>query len=314
MDATQYMTQFAVATGSVVGIVSLLISLKSMIQGRKERRSEYLERLLKKFSENRVRELVCSFDSPDGASELFARMKEPGSEESRTIEEALTDIAHFCYLKQKKEITDNEFCFFRDPIEKVLSDPAVQRYIREDERTQGEEYIKGSRFRYLKEFIRENHLGAIGVSSEGSCPKECVARVESRSAVASELPSVVCQEIRESDFNRPTMIIKINRFYRHGMNDDEVFEKVRKAWRIRPENANKYEVVLAVASGIVRGVYLIDHWEPSPDPNDGGRYMFFRKSDPIEEKAEATRFLGKSVKGLFPQGASNPIRYYGGQG
>lgn len=307
-------TQVSVITGAVVGIVSLFVSLKNMNQGRKERRSEYLERLLKKFSVNRVRELVCSFDSPDGASDLFTRMKKPGSEESRAIEEALIDIAHLCYLKQKKEITDNEFCFFRDSIEKVLSDPSVQRYIREDERMQGEDYIKGSRFRYIKEFIIENHLEVIENPCEECSRKKVVARVEPEISTSSEFPSVKAQEIRESDFDRPTMIIKINRLYRDGMSDDEVYEKVRKAWRIRLENAKKYEVVLAVSFGIVRGVYLVDHWEPATDPNDRGRYMFFRKRNPAVEKAESSRYLGKSVKGLFPQGASNPIRYYGGRG
>ena len=307
------LTQVSVITGVVVGIVSMGVSLKTMLQGRKERRSEYLERLLKKFSENRVRELVCAFDSPDGASDLFARMKGPDSEESRTIEEALIDIAHLCYLRQKKEITDNEFCFFRDPIEKVLSDPYVQRYIREDERTQENDYIKGSRFRYIKEFIFENHLEAVENSCEECSQKESATYVEPETSTFSKLPDVTNQEIRESDFDRPTMIIKINRLYRDNMSDDEVYEKVRKAWRIRIENANKYEVVLAVASGIVRGVYLVDHWEPASDPNDRGRYMFFRKRDPAVEKAESDRYLGKSVKGLFPQGASNPIRYYGGR-
>lgn len=110
------------------------------------------------------------------------------------------------------------------------------------------------------------------------------------------------------------MIIKINKLYQEGMNDQEVYEKVRKSWRVRPENANKYEVVLAVASGIVRGVYLIDKWQPTSDPDCRERYEFVRKEDdPKTEKEERDCFLGKSVRSLFPQGASNPIRYYAGR-
>lgn len=296
---------FVGSVTAISGIITMYISIKNMLQARKERRSEYLERLLKKFSANKVRELAYSYDSPDGLREIYVQASKSGiSKERKALDEALLDIEHLCYLKQQKEVSGDEFCFFSNSISRVLSDIYIQKYIAEEsEREYDEEYTK---FRYIKMFMRENDL-----YEKGSQKEKSPCKVEDKRA--GEETSKPCDEITEDTFDRPTMIIKINKLYKDQMNDDEVYEVVRRSWRICPENANKYEVVLAVALGIVKGVYLIDKWVPTTEPDCEGRYEFLRKTDPILEKSEKDRFLGKSVKGLFPQGASNPIRYYPGK-
>lgn len=313
MNILNILKQVSIIVASLSGLITMVVTIRNMRQGRKERRSEYLERLLEKFSKNKVRELVCSYDSPDGLKDLYVQAREAGSREKRTLDEALLDMEHLCYLRQKKEVTDDEFCFFSDSIRHILTDGYIQRYIKE-ESCDKDEGIKSDKFRYIKKFVEENNLCPIDYSCDEKNHKteHDAGKIEKKTSEGDidKAP----QEIRECDFRKPTMIIKINKLYQEGMNDQEVYEKVRKSWRVRPENANKYEVVLAVASGIVRGVYLIDKWQPTSDPDCSERFEFVRKEDdPKTEKEERDCFLGKSVRSLFPQGASNPIRYYAGR-
>lgn len=273
--------------GAIVTAVALVFAVRKYVgesqQTSADRRRTYLDKMLEKFLSNKVREAVLEFDAPDGTDEFFKALsatdEKARREARRAIDELLFWIEHLLYLKKNSTIKEEEFAFFEHDIRGILSDVNVQRYL-------------------------ENGVGEM--DSDSAC-----ARFNSISAYIDEhqLRAAFGNEIRSEDFDSPTMIIRINRLYREGMNDDQVYETVRGSWRVRPENADKYKVVLAVAFGTVKGAYLADHWEPSTKPSGQGRYAFVRRRDAAEEKRLA-RFVGKDVSGLFPKGAANPIRYF----
>lgn len=311
-------TAIALCSGisSVFGILwGVYVYCRNSKQAQSERRSRYLQDLLTKFAGNKIRRIVCAYDSSDGIEELFKKADVPNSEEQLQVEQSLTDIAHLCYLREKNKISKDEFCFFNNDVTAVLSAPLVQKYIDEHicaEGNIGEE----NHFRYLKAFMKEREIESVSEQIAACSADEDVG------TACGDKPACKDAPIRESEFDMPTMIIKINRKYEGlkgtfhdvagGIPDEEIYRAVRGTWRVNPENAKKYKVVLAVAESKVCGVYLVDKWEKSTLANEEMRYQFTHRIDSVVEARERERFLGRSVKNLFPRGASNPIRYYAG--
>lgn len=309
-------TAIALCSGisTVFGVLwGVYVYCRNSKQALSERRSRYLEDLLTKFTGNKIRRFVCAYDSSDGIEELFRKAGVPNSEEQLQIEQSLTDIAHLCYLREKNAISKDEFCFFNNDVTAVLSAPLVQKYI--DEHICAEGNIQDeNHFRYLKTFMEEHEIEPVQEQT-AACPAN-----EDIGMTCGDKPKCIDAPIRESEFDMPTMIIKINRKYEGlkdkfrdaagGIPDEEIYKAVKGRWRVNPENAKKYKVVLAVAESKVCGVYLADKWEKSALENEGMRYQFTRRLDSVAETRERERFLGRSVKNLFPRGASNPIRYY----
>lgn len=60
---------------------------------------------------------------------------------------------------------------------------------------------------------------------------------------------------KELESDEPLLLIKINRLYEPGMSLEEVYEAARCCWRMDICRARKVEYLLAVANGIVRGVF-----------------------------------------------------------
>lgn len=106
-------------------------------------------------------------------------------------------------------------------------------------------------------------------------------------------------------FNEPVMLIRINQLYRYEMPADELYEVTRKDWKVG-SRAKTVRVACAVYAGIVREVYSIDNWVPSPETP--GRFMFIGEVAPpgIRQK-----YLDKSVAHVWKQGSQNPIKYVG---
>ncbi len=286
------------AVSAVGGVSSVLVAILvyswNAEEKSKERRMHYIESLQDRFSEDRVLEIVGVFDSSDGTDAFFQKMKEQmdsnpcGFGENREIlEKSLRFIERLCYLRDKQEITEEEFLFFQADIISILSDSNIQNYIKGKYCRRDVDNGLG-RFRNVRSFMDRKDLW-----NELPCAEE-------DSVVASG-------DLTLKDFKQDTMIIKINKGYCEGMTFDEIYEKVRGFWVVRTENANKCQVVLAVADGKVRGAYLCDHWERLLE---GSRSYFIRKENSEKEKELQRSFVGKSVCGLFPKGASNPIRYF----
>jgi len=106
-------------------------------------------------------------------------------------------------------------------------------------------------------------------------------------------------------FDEPVMLIRINQLYRYEMPANELYEVTRKHWKVG-SRAKTIHIACAVYAGIVREVYSINEWVPSPETP--GRFMFIGEVAPpgIRQK-----YLDKSVAHVWKQGSQNPIKYVG---
>jgi len=57
----------------------------------------------------------------------------------------------------------------------------------------------------------------------------------------------------------PAILIRINRLYRDGMTEDELYDATRSCWKLGSRR-NRAKYALAVFEGVVQEVYEIDGW------------------------------------------------------
>lgn len=112
----------------------------------------------------------------------------------------------------------------------------------------------------------------------------------------------------ELETDEPILLIKINRLYEKGMSLDQVYEKVRWCWRLNIGKAQKAKYILAVAHGIVRGVFSPYEFvrvksHEIKHEKDENRVYFNAKSEPDSP------YLHKSTKAFGQKGQASPIRY-----
>lgn len=94
----------------------------------------------------------------------------------------------------------------------------------------------------------------------------------------------------------------------------ETYDATRGMWRLDPNRAEKYNLVLGHARGIVRGAYRPDKWLPATtdnfpllDHDMDGRWGFNGR---VAEETVWKRYVGKRVPDEYRRkGAANPVRY-----
>jgi hypothetical protein len=113
----------------------------------------------------------------------------------------------------------------------------------------------------------------------------------------------------------PTLLIRINKLYRHGMSDVALYEATRGVWRVgsRREGAR---YAFAVFEGVVREVYVIETWHPAAttvySTRDRGemstkaRWEFIGRIAPARVR---NRYFGRSVAAYFKRGQRHPVVY-----
>ncbi|UQT02906.1 endonuclease [Serratia phage vB_SmaS-Totoro] len=114
------------------------------------------------------------------------------------------------------------------------------------------------------------------------------------------------------------LIIKINNSY--GKMD--TYDVVRFSWPININRAMKAKVVLAVANGIVRGVYEVDYWKPATPENFPELYRLRNVVDAAKESTRKafsgrvaseplySRYINKSLSPEYSlKGSQKSIRY-----
>ena len=120
---------------------------------------------------------------------------------------------------------------------------------------------------------------------------------------------------RPVDIKEPAILIRINRLYRYGMSEVELYDATRSAWKVGPRKDGA-KLAVAVYQGVVREVYTITAWLP------GGSTLNTRYGAGGRERSDRWEFVGvvadakvreRYVNGyvghLFSQGAQNPISY-----
>ncbi|TDD64405.1 hypothetical protein E1262_28330 [Jiangella aurantiaca] len=103
----------------------------------------------------------------------------------------------------------------------------------------------------------------------------------------------------------PTVVFMINRVWRPDMNDEEIYEHTRGHWKVGADVRANARYAFGVARGLVRGVYRISSWFPSPIEGDVGRWGFVGEPAP-----EMAHYLGTSVRRFNLDGAQNPYRKF----
>jgi len=132
----------------------------------------------------------------------------------------------------------------------------------------------------------------------------------------SPLKEVVAQYTKhKADIREPAILIRINKQYRYGMSDVDLYDATRCAWRVGARR-DQAQYAFAVYEGVVREVYRITGWlsagstfvvrsggRPMPRP---GRSEFVGT---LADESIRKRYINRFVGHLFSQGAQNPISY-----
>jgi len=113
----------------------------------------------------------------------------------------------------------------------------------------------------------------------------------------------------------PVLLIRINRLYRHGMSDEELYEATRGLWKLGArKNGAKY--ALAVFEGVVREIYRIKKWHPAGTlPYTTGIHKRLDYKGRCEFEAEIApdevrnKYLDRSVAAYFRKGLQAPVLY-----
>ena len=132
--------------------------------------------------------------------------------------------------------------------------------------------------------------------------------------------------LEKEDIKHSILVIKINKLYRRGMSEEELYDAVRGFWAasLRSIESRKVKYVFGVYNGLVVGVYKPDEWHygyemidiPQRDiltPDDYERLknrIYFLCDDYRNLDEEGQFYLHKSIVNLkVNQLAQNPITY-----
>ncbi|MDE6743245.1 MAG: hypothetical protein K2J95_05130 [Lachnospiraceae bacterium] len=123
------------------------------------------------------------------------------------------------------------------------------------------------------------------------------------------------QKLTLEDIKENIVIIKINKSYREGMSETELYDVTRGCWKRKIASVEKADYAIAVVYGIVKEVYQIDEWLPAKNEvretipynevADAGRIIF--KGRTADEKIRK-RYRDYSVAGLFKRGEASPVK------
>ena len=118
-------------------------------------------------------------------------------------------------------------------------------------------------------------------------------------------------------FKDDCILIRINQLYKVGISPLELYESTRGVWRVGA-NRDSASYALAVYKGVVQEVYRIQAWFPA-----GSTFYSTRAVDAlaaedrwefvgaVAEDSVRKRYIFKSVDKRLPDGAQNPIAYFG---
>jgi hypothetical protein len=114
----------------------------------------------------------------------------------------------------------------------------------------------------------------------------------------------------------PAVLLNLNRQYDRALTAEQLYERTRGYWVMRPDRHSDVKFAMAVAFGVIREVYRIDQWERSPVEEIVVSGL--RRFDRVESKAKYRwtftgtvaadirhRFVGKSVGAT----SQNPVRW-----
>lgn len=115
----------------------------------------------------------------------------------------------------------------------------------------------------------------------------------------------------------PAVVIRISREWREGLSEAQLYERVRRYWKIQPEKRLRPPVLAyGVAEGVIQAVYWIDGWETydmamepkAPDRVDQSAHMPGQRLGFVGRPAPEYAHLLGQVLADAPRG-QNPVTY-----
>ena len=129
------------------------------------------------------------------------------------------------------------------------------------------------------------------------------------------IAKLAAEELEE--FRDDCLLIRINQRYRVDMTPSELYEATRGVWRVG-ENRMNAQFALAIFDGVVQEAYKIEAWFPAGSTFYGSRNVDLQDETVrwefvgrIADPRVRNRYLYKSVSHLLPNGAQNPVAYFG---
>jgi hypothetical protein len=120
---------------------------------------------------------------------------------------------------------------------------------------------------------------------------------------------------RKAHIREAAILIRINKAYRYGMSDVELYDATRSAWRVS-DRCQQAEYAVSVFEGVVREVYRINGWLTGGSSfnvrHNGRAHRRPGRMEFVGTLAEPEirrRYINRFVGHLFPRGAQNPISY-----
>lgn len=98
----------------------------------------------------------------------------------------------------------------------------------------------------------------------------------------------------------PAIIININRKYKRFMNEIDLYNATRSAWKLGVKK-NKAQYAIASYRGLVREIYEIDTWNQV-----GDRWEFVGK---VANNEIGEKYRNQSLVNYIKKGNQNPIKY-----
>jgi len=131
----------------------------------------------------------------------------------------------------------------------------------------------------------------------------------------SPLPDLVGRYSRPLKISEPCILIRINKLYRPGMSERELYDATRGIWKVGTRRSGAV-FALAVFRGVVREVYKIESWHPA------GTTAYESRTFTPQECANRWEFVGAvapeptreqfifgNVADHLSDGSRNPIAY-----
>ncbi len=118
------------------------------------------------------------------------------------------------------------------------------------------------------------------------------------------------------DVVHPSLLIRINRLYRYGIGEAELYEATRGIWKVGAKRALA-QYAFSIFHGVVRAVFEIKSWHPERTTPYHVRVFedptpMLRRWEFVGNPAEASirkQYVGRSVQHYFKQGLQSPVVY-----
>lgn len=117
-------------------------------------------------------------------------------------------------------------------------------------------------------------------------------------------------EAQKAVFRHKALMINVNRTV---LDQKNVYEAVRYAWKLDPSKARRADVVLAAQQGLIIGAFVATDWLPATAKNFPERQEVHGRWGFVGQEApELIRkmYIGRRIPDRFrKRGAANPVRY-----